>query len=231
MYQYMKCIFALPSKKTLNALLEGVPFRTGINKNIFETLSERAKGMEPCDRACVLVFDEMSIREHLSYDPSTDRIVGVEDCGESGRTENVANQAMVFIVCGILKKWKQPVSFYFSKDGISANVLVDLIREVLSACFEADLKVMATVCDLGSKQVKALKMLGSSKQDPSFKFQDQTIITLFDPPHLVKCTRNQLKLHDVHCSWKVGEVLKRGVASWKHIDDTYRRDLQAEPFR
>lgn len=169
MYQYMKCIFSLPCKRTLNALLKGVPFETGINRNIFDTLAARAEKMEDCDKACVLLFDEMSIQEHLSYDPSTDRIMGVEDCGESGRTANTANQAMVFMVCGIFRKWKQPIAFYFTKDGVSANVLVDIMVEVLSACFEAGLNVLATVCDLGTKQRKALKILGSSTENPCFQ--------------------------------------------------------------
>lgn len=47
-------------------------------------------------RHCVVVFDEMSIKECLQYDVSKARVLGLEDLGPCGRTKHVANQAGVF---------------------------------------------------------------------------------------------------------------------------------------
>jgi hypothetical protein len=44
------------------------------------------------------------------------------------------------------------------------------------------LDVVATICDMGTTNVKALKSMGSSTECPYFEGKD--IFTLFDPPHL-----------------------------------------------
>lgn len=230
-YRFMRCMFALPCKKTLNCLLSGIPFGTGINGEIFATLASAISELEDCDKMCILLFDEMSIREHLSYNSSLDLIVGVEDFGTHGRTTRYANQVMVFMVSGLLKKWKQPVAYYFSSGGIHSEMLVDLIKAVLLECKKAGLRVMATVCDMGANQRKAIRLLGSTKMNPQFQFEGQNIITLYDPCHLIKCIRNQLILHDIIINYQIASETNEGKASWKYCNDTYQRDKLADTFR
>jgi hypothetical protein len=77
-------------------------------------------------------------------------------------------------------------------------MLVNFLKEVLGACFNAGLHVVATVCDMGANNVSALKKgLCVSEETPFFKFGDQEIAVVFDPPHLLKCTRNLFLKHDV----------------------------------
>jgi len=40
--------------------------------------------------------------------------------------------------------------------------------------------------DLGTSNVKSLKLLDVSEKVHSFRFHDQEIAALFDPPHLLK---------------------------------------------
>jgi hypothetical protein len=63
-------------------------------------------------------------------------------------------------------------------------------KEVLNVCQNAGLKVIATVCDMDGNNVKALKLLGATKRKPLFRFHNQETATVYDPPHLLKCTRN-----------------------------------------
>jgi hypothetical protein len=102
---------------------------------------------------------------------------GLEDCGSQG---NIANHALVFMVYGLCRKWKQPVAYYFTRGSTKA--------EVIDACHNAGLKVVAIVCDMGANNVKALKLLSASKRRPLFRFHNQGIATVYDPPHLLKCT-------------------------------------------
>ena len=46
------------------------------------------------------------------------------------------------------------------------------------------------VTDMGTNNVKTMKLLGSPAGQPFFQFQNQAIATIYDPPHLLKCTRN-----------------------------------------
>jgi hypothetical protein len=61
---------------------------------------------------------------------------------------------------------------------------------VLDVCYNAGTEIVATVCDMGASSIKALKRLGVSEDTPFFRFQNQEIAALFDPPHLLKCTHN-----------------------------------------
>jgi len=54
------------------------------------------------------------------------------------------------------QKWKQPVVYYLSRGSTEAEMLVQLLNEILDACQNVGLHVVATVCDMGTNGVKAL---------------------------------------------------------------------------
>jgi len=76
-------------------------------------------------------------------------------------------------------------------------MLVNFMMEVLDACHNAGLVVVATVCDMGANNIKALKQFCASEKTPFFRFHDQEIAAVFDPPHLLKCTCNLFLKHEV----------------------------------
>ena len=82
---------------------------------------------------------------------------GFEDLGNQERTCNIANHALVFMVCGLHQKWKQPVAYYLSHGSTKAEILVQFLNEVLGACQIVGLHVVATVCEMGTNNVKAMK--------------------------------------------------------------------------
>lgn len=63
------------------------------------------------------------------------------------------------------------------------------------------LDVVATICDMGTTNVKALKSMGSSTECPYFEGKD--IFTLFDPPHLLKYIAALFRKHNVILSVNV----------------------------
>jgi hypothetical protein len=91
---------------------------------------------------------------------------------------------------------EQPVAYYLSHGRTKAEMLVQFLNEVLGACHSVGLHVVATVCDMGTNSVKALKLFCSISRKPFFQFQNQAIATLYDPPHL-KCTCNLFLKYDV----------------------------------
>jgi hypothetical protein len=152
--------------------------------------------MSEKDQYCCLLFDEMSIRENVRFNKKFDCNEGFEDLGSQCRTCNIANHALLFMVRGLHWKWKQPVAFYLSCGCTKAKILVQFLNEVLGVRHSVGLHVVATVCDMGTNNVNALKLLGSAIRKPFFQFQNQAIATIYDPPHLLKCTRNLfLKYH------------------------------------
>ena len=138
----------------------------------------------------------MSIRENVWFNQKFDCIEGFEDLGSQGRTCNIANHALLFMVCGLHQKWKQPVAYYLSRGSAKAEMLVQFLKEVLGACQNVGLHVATNVCDMGTNNAKAMKLLGLTRGESFFQFQDQAIATIYDPPHL-KCTCNLFLKYDV----------------------------------
>jgi hypothetical protein len=61
-------------------------------------------------------------------------------------------------VLRILVARNQPVAYYFSRGSTKAEVIVQFLKEVFDTCQKAGLQVVATVCDMGTNNVKALKL-------------------------------------------------------------------------
>ncbi|KAK9685922.1 Transposase protein [Popillia japonica] len=117
-YTLLRRITALPSKDTLNRVLQRLPFETGINHQVLNYLGQTLLGY---DRYCTIAFDEMTIREHCAYNKSKDCIDGVEDLGNGKRSSELARYALVFMLQGINRSWKQPLAYYFTRNGVSAK--------------------------------------------------------------------------------------------------------------
>jgi len=160
-------MFAFPSKKPLNSLLNKVPFGSDIIDVIFYTLASRTQECKDCDKIGALMFDEISIREHLPYNHSADWIVGVKDLRAFGRTSKIANHAMVLLVNGLFKKMKAAHCLLFFSNGAMFSILLsDIIRLILHKCFEVGLRALTTIWDVGLNYRKRIGALGLYKKDP-----------------------------------------------------------------
>jgi hypothetical protein len=169
------------------------------------------------------MFHEMSIRQHLHFNQKIDCIEGFEDLGRHGRTSNIANRALVFMLRGLCKRWRQPIAHFLTRGSTKGEMLVNFLEEVLDACHKAGVVVVATVYDMGANSIKALKQLGVSEKTPFFRFRDQEIAAVFDPPHLLKCTHEVM---NVGLGVVVNGQPLTGTAKWTDILKVYETDKQ-----
>lgn len=227
-YRLLQSITALPSRNTLLAVLKQIPLYPGICTKILEHLAEYVHKMPERDQQCALVFDEMSLRQNLEYDHSNDLIYGYEDFGDA-RDPKYANTALVFLLQGIRRQWKQPIAFYFvhSKMASSRSSIHSLdkcIKNVLDACNSVKLDIVATICDMGTNNVSALEALGATYDNPFFSHNGRLIYRFFDPPHLLKCTRNLFFKHRVKCTIEIGGNCVEGEVDATHIRQAIEED-------
>lgn len=234
-YNYLSTIFSLPSPKTLNLLLQNIPFYPGLNKHIIENLKNQSQKLSENDRNCILLFDEMALNVGLKYDLKKDYIFGFQDFGPDNRSSEFADHVLVFMIRGLRKKWKQPVSYYFCKGSTSTLTLSNLITDVITAINEAGFKVRATVSDQGKTNVAAINNLlkitnqkivsaGEVNTYVGYVVNNVEVLHIYDPPHLLKCVRNNLLTKDV-------TFLKDGKkyrASWSYIVNLYELDKKNE---
>lgn len=105
--------------------------------------------MNQIDRECVLLFDEMSIKKDLQYSPRYDLIEGFEDLGELGRKATPGSHVLVFVIRGLRAGYKMPVAFYVAGTNVSGEDMLRLLKQNITALFEAGAIVRAFTCDQG----------------------------------------------------------------------------------
>ena len=128
------------------------------------------------------------------------------------------------MVRGLHQKWKQLVAYYLSRGSTKAEMLKQFLIDVLGARQKVGLHGIATVCDMGTNNVRAMKLLGSTWGEPFFQFQNQAIAIIYDPPHLLKCTRNLFLKYDAQFESEHLDSQLPVIAKWEHIEKPYKRD-------
>jgi len=237
-YRYLSTIFSLPSRGTISKLFTNIPFDTGINSHIIEHLKYQSEHLKLEDKLCTLIFDEMALDTNFQYDQHADVIYGFEDFGRHHRNYAIADHVLVFMLRGIKKKWKQPIAYYFHKGTTKTKYLSQCIKDVVKAINSTGLQIVATVCDQGSTNVSAISLLKKDtllycqqnhleNQYEGFIIEGREILPIFDPPHLLKCIRNNLLSKDVIFKWKSDLPEK---AAWCHIIDLYKHDKDNEIY-
>lgn len=148
-YRLLEKMFILPSKRTINRLAENVNVQPGINVPLFKYMQSKIKHWQRNDKLCTIVFDEVALTPHLTYDPKHDVVYGFTDVvGE--RQQKFADHALTFMLRGICSSWRQTVAFYFVEGTISAAALENILKQLIDRIAESGLIPLGIVCDQGS---------------------------------------------------------------------------------
>lgn len=191
----------------------------GFTTEVFDKVKIKAKSMTSTEKQCVLLFDEMSLRKSLEYNSKLDLIEGFEDLGPLGRNGKLATHATVFMLRGINNPWKCPLAYVLSNNALKSQSLALLLDLCIEKVIDANLDLKATVCDMGSTNSAALKLLGVTTDLPCYCFGSKQIYCLYDYPHLLKCVRNTLLKRDF--------LVAGNVVSWKDILEFYEIDKKS----
>lgn len=229
-YRWLQKIFVLPSAMTLSRLIARANLKPGINENLFEQLKKRVNKMKADEKLCILLFDEMSIAPHFDYNQRRDEISGFVNNLES-RKNKLADHALVFLIRGVQKNYKQPISYTFCSGSTNSAELATQIKVVIRKLHSVGLHVLATVCDQGASNVSAINsLIQETRSDylrknkelrrDIFEVEDKEVIPLYDPPHLIKGIRNNLMSKNLVCS--INGSTK--VAKWEHVSKLYEED-------
>jgi hypothetical protein len=97
---------------------------------------------------------------------------------------------------------------------------LDLLRDV-------GLDVKGVVSDMGPCNQSLFKKLGVTPDSPSFSHKGVDYLVFFDPPHLLKCLRNNLHKHDFMLHGK--RISWRYIRKMFDLDCTKRIALRAAP--
>lgn len=185
----------------------------GIYPAVISYLKKEGEKMSEKNKLCVAMFDEIALKKRLIYSASSDIVEGYVDFGmEEGRTGEMADHALVFMLQGLHKKFKQPIAHYFVKGTISTQKLV--VKNVIKTVRDVGYTVVATVCDQGPTNVGALNLLkrfcGNPADSNYFIVNKEKVFIIFDVPHLFKSIRNDFLNGGTL-------VMANKKAKWSHI--------------
>lgn len=194
-YRYLKNLLPMPSVRTLQTILQNIQMDPGVYPAVISYLKKEGEKMSENNKLCVVMFDEIALKKRLIYNVTSDKVEGYVDFGkEEGRTGEVADHALVFMLQGIHKKFKQPIAHYFVKGTISTQKLAVIIKNVIKTVRDAGYTVVATVCDQGPTNVGAINLLkrfcGNPEEANYFIVNNEKVFIIFDVPHLFKSIRN-----------------------------------------
>lgn len=191
-YRQISKVLCLPHPRSLRKWLAEVPMTPGIIPGVLSALKDAVKDWPIKNRVCVIMFDEMSLKQNLQYDAKNDVVIGYSDDGTE-RTAGVANTAFVALLSGLSATWIQPLAFAVAKTKLHAEAIRRLLLALIDELRECQLFVKAVVCDQGSSNVQLFELLNLTQQNPFFHAGGEKVYFLFDTPHLIKCTRNNLR--------------------------------------
>ncbi|XP_033231546.1 uncharacterized protein LOC117182566 [Belonocnema kinseyi] len=234
-YRYMRTFLPLPSPTSLKILLRKIQLDAGVNDDPRRRLKEAAKGLTEKDKVMILMWDELLLGTGLFYDKELDKIIGFEDWGNV-RTDEFADHALVFMLRSVNTGNKIPVSFCFCSKQTTTSQLLYSIKEVIGAAKDAGFNIVASICDGGSSNQSALntliqdtvKLKGEEYvyTNGTYIVHGMEIIPLYDPPHLIKCLRNNLLNKDLELWYNEGKPESaRTFAEWNHVITAYEIDV------
>jgi hypothetical protein len=118
----------LLSLRTLRRRLENVHFESDTLTEVFSFLESKVDAMSPTERTCCLTLDEMKITPTRDYDRISDSFIGYVTLPEK---EEKAEHAHVFMLGGLITRWKQTVPYCFTGVSVNGDLFHDIILEIV----------------------------------------------------------------------------------------------------
>lgn len=110
-------ILPLPCVTTLRKHLLAIKIQCGFDEDFFKLLKMKFEVKPENEKQCILVFDEISLRESISVNTRTLTYSGLEDFGSgfeasSNEKPQKANHALVLMLQSLTQKLHQPIAVF-----------------------------------------------------------------------------------------------------------------------
>ena len=230
----------LPSERVLRNYKNYFKPKAGINQENIECIRDKTKHFTDLQRYVVLVMDEMKIQSNLVFDKVSGDLVGFVDLGDPmtndayAEEDSVATYALAFLVRGLCTDMKHIVSYYFTRDVTSFQIMAIFWKAVAVLELSLNLWVVAAVNDGASPNRKFFNLHSQLAKDlkcdvvyktPNVFATSRFIYFFADSPHLMKTARNCLynSGYGSHSRymWNNGHYL-----IFRHIADLFYSDQE-----
>jgi len=245
-YLFLRKMFVLPTVRSLQRWLQNINVEPGFINPVLEMLKVKSANLPQAQKLCTLAFDEMSLKQLLTYNSQSDLFEGfvteldnqnsaasstsyeqnftnlcAEDAffqleNEMCKSPALANQAMVVLMRGIHSNFKQVIGYFLSVNAMSGELLKNIVLQSIGNVQDSGFIPKVIVTDQGSNNVLMRTLLGVTESKPYVEVNGEIIFFFYDAPHLLKSVRNNFKQHDVE--------FKQHICKWQDIVDFYNID-------
>ena len=91
------------------------------------------------------------------------------------------------------------------------------MREAVDRLDAAGLDVRVVVCDQGATNRSLASRLSISPETPFFIHSTKKVYFMYDPPHLLKSMRNNLKTYNFN--------VRGNLVKWQYVEDLFKFDM------
>ena len=197
-------ILPLPHPNTILSLLSGMECKFGLNSFALSAIKSNLAGKAKYLRYGSVFFDEIKIKEDVTFDVRKLKFDGFVNFGENGVriTEHEGQLADHVLLIGFRPfrdNWVQPIGAFASKGAATSNTTKELLMRSITALHQHGAEVLSVVCDGCQTNKGVMKLLGCNGGLGTGKHffshplvGDNKIYFLIDVPYLYNCIRNQI---------------------------------------
>lgn len=222
-YRELRKLLRLPSPSMIKKWLQRLAISEGFNEAVLSLLTNQAKLFTRRQKVVIISIDEITLKSWLQFNGKADSISGYPTRleGEQLNVEDRASSALVVQIRCLETGHKQSIAYFFSSNGFKADQLKKIVELSVAKIAATGLIPKALVLDQNSTNRSLFTKLGVSEITPYFEYAEQKVYCFFDPPHLIKSTRNNLMHH--------GAVYNGKLAKWEHLRSLYFEDIERLP--
>ncbi|CAH0556132.1 unnamed protein product [Brassicogethes aeneus] len=187
----------LPHPSSIKKWYSVVNGEPGFTSEAFDSIKEKVSKGEVV--IVNLIVDEMSIRQHISFDGK--KYVGLVDLGRnfSSDADSVpeATHALVFMLNSVNSHWKVPVAYFFIKS-LTGEERSNLLKTCLEMIHSTGAECRSITFDGAYTNTAMIKHLGANidinKLEPWIQHPVtlEKVFVFLDPCHMLKLCRNTL---------------------------------------
>ena len=161
-YEFLRkeILYSLPSYRTLCNRVETLRMAPGLQEDILDLLEIKTKGMSDRERDCVLILDEVQVKRKIEYDTALKCLTGYVSQELRREVDEEASHALVFMIKGLCKPYKQCVAWYLTGNGTSEDKLWSLTKQTLEVLHKRSMRVRVITSDMGPSNVGMWKAAG-----------------------------------------------------------------------
>ncbi|CAH1957045.1 unnamed protein product [Acanthoscelides obtectus] len=198
----------MPMQRFIQKTVDLLSFRPGLHKEVLDFIEIKYEAFPKQAREITLLLDDVEITPGLTG--IAGNLYGNVDDGISHNHTPAKYVTQIWIRSLIASDCFDLLAYYFTSQHATAEQLKNYIFECITKLQAINLDVVLVNTKLKSNFWELSELLGIGPQKQTFKVENKEVVFIFDAPHMMCVTRNNLQKHYL-------KMEDGGTTSWEHI--------------